>query len=719
MLSSRVTRRLDAAARWWTDHDSVLFGVFSVCCTLYAASVFYGYMLHQTHGVWSAPLDDVFIHFDYARSFARGFPFHWSEGNGYSSGNTSLTYPVVLALGYWIGFRGLSLMVWAAMLACISVVLFLFGAGAMVADAVVVASSDAETPPLRWIRFLIPPAILSMGALDWTLFSGMENAFHLGLWGLCILIALWQCRAPDPAHATRRAWGVGIAGAVLVATRPESGICVAAIAFYCAWRGQRHGHTHGWKRTLLVVVAIGGPGVLFLIGHGAVNVLLTGEWSANGSVAKLSMNDPFMTRADKWERYVSLLSYIVPRLVMHHFADNSAGFLIIAMGLVPLASPRTRPFAIFLWGQIVVWVLVVSLNNQVRWHNARYAMPAVAWLLVLAASGVGLIAGGGRSAWAHRRFATWGQRAWLGRIALAIGIVGIYWWGQAPRFKDQVWFFGRASRNILDQHIFAGRILGEMNVRRVLVGDAGALIYASDRPGLDLIGLGGYHDYPFARSTRQGLGASLELIERLSATERPDVMAIYPSWWGELPTLFGSYITAVPVRGNVICGGSEKVLYAADWSPLDRRGHPRTLLEGEAVVDQLDVADLISEKQHDYNFPRPGMGFIRYHVLPDPSDRRRGLFDAGRIIPTDQTELATMRAPAGSARLIIRVAADKALTTDVTINGAQLARLEAVQKDGWQELTIALPDELEGTFELGLTPRERDATTFHVWVVSR
>jgi hypothetical protein len=48
----------------------------------------------------------------------------------------------------------------------------------------------------------------------------------------------------------------------------------------------------------------------------------------------------------------------------------------------------------------------------------------------------------------------------------------------------------------------------------------------------------------------------------------------------------------VPVAGNVICGGAEKVLYRADWSPLERASAPLRLRKGERVVDELDVADL-------------------------------------------------------------------------------------------------------------------------------
>ena len=108
--SSRASTLLDRAAAAWPRWDGLVYRVFVALAVAYAAIAFYGYMRLQTGGVWSAPLDDVFIHFDYARATARGYPFEWSEGNGFSSGNTSLTYPFVLALGYMAGYRDLDLM---------------------------------------------------------------------------------------------------------------------------------------------------------------------------------------------------------------------------------------------------------------------------------------------------------------------------------------------------------------------------------------------------------------------------------------------------------------------------------------------------------------------------------------------------------------------------------------------------------------------------------
>ncbi len=703
---SRWASRTDRIAAWWGAHDGIVYALWAAACTMYAAAAFYGYMRVQTGGVWSAPLDDVFIHFDYARSFARGFPFQWSEGNGYSSGNTSLSYPIVLALGYWIGFRQLHLMIWAAVVAVASVFGFLLAAGALIREVGPGAHS------YRFARFVIPPAVLSMGALDWTLFSGMENAFHLGVWGLSLWALLRLLAAGSDRIRRRRAWWLGASGALLVATRPESAVCVAVFGCYAAWRCRDEAGALSWIERASLLFAVGSPGVLLILMHGLANIAFTGEWSANGAIAKLFINDPFMSAADKWERYQSLLGYIVPRLTHHHFGEPKPfGLVVPAVALLPLLSRRLRPIAILLWSQVVLWILLIALNNQARWHNERYAMPAVAWMLVLAAFGVAALLQRGEG---------WSARAWPLRATAALALAVGYWFVQAPRMKDQIWFFARAARNIYDQHVTAGRMLKEMGVKRVLVGDAGALIYASDRPGLDLIGLGGYHDFPFARSTVHGLGASLELIERLPVTERPDVMALYPSWWGDLPTYFGEFITAVPVRGNVICGGAEKVLYRANWRAMDRRGSPRSLDSDERIIDQLDVGDLLSEGVHDYDFPKPGMGFIRYRVLADPADPRRDLFDAGRIIPGGHSERAVLIAPRAGGRLLVRVAPDAPLSTEVLVDGRAIGVLEAPMKDGiWQEHSIALPEGLGERFELTLSAKGKESVHYHLWVVER
>ncbi|MBI4701166.1 MAG: hypothetical protein HY744_08415 [Deltaproteobacteria bacterium] len=625
--------------------------MFAVACTLAAASSFYGYMLVQTDGRWSAPLDDVFIHFDYARAWARGYPFQWSEGNGYSSGNTSVLYPVVLALGYLAGFRGPRLMLWAAAVACAGIVGCLVAARRLVDGATLWRGAP---PRGAWKKYLLPPALLSLGALDWTLLSGMENALHLGVWGLCVALAL---RRPCGARAARRgAWWLGLAGAALVASRPESVVCVAAFGVFACWAFGRGaaGPSARWRGRAFVLAATLSPGAVLLLAQAAANRALTGEWMASGAISKLLPNNPFLTRSEIWERYDFLLHYIVDRLTEHHFTDDPRwAYLVPAVAAVPLVVRRTRPVALLLWSQVVLWLLLVALNHQLRWHNERYAMPAVAWLLLLAAMGFGELLARGRPG----RLGAARRAGWSLRAATALVAAGTFWVHQRPNMRDQIWFFGRACRNVLDQHVTAGLLVRKLQARRVLVGDAGAITYSADLPGLDLIGLGGYRRYPFARSAVNGLGASFELIERIPPVERPDVMAIYPSWWGDLPTYFGQYVAAVPAPGNVICGGLEKVIYRADWTPLDRSGRPRTLRPGERVADELDVADLLSEREHGYRTvdceaaAGEHVGHVAYRLLGDPAAGRRDLFDAGRrIAPGCADGAGAARTGAGRGR---------------------------------------------------------------------
>ena len=61
----------------------------------------------------AVPLDDAFIHFQYAKRLASGHFFSYVAGEGYSSGATSLLWPVVLAPLYAVGLTDLSI-IWAA-----------------------------------------------------------------------------------------------------------------------------------------------------------------------------------------------------------------------------------------------------------------------------------------------------------------------------------------------------------------------------------------------------------------------------------------------------------------------------------------------------------------------------------------------------------------------------------------------------------------------------
>lgn len=693
-------------------YEPALYAAFAAACTLVTAHWFLESMLFQTSltadptrgssvNEYSAPLDDVFIHFDFARSAARGFPFHWSESNGYSSGGTSLLYPLVLAPGYWAGLRGSNLMIWALTVAAISVLGLLLAARRLF-----------EGLP-RWTSYLAPPTLLCLGALNWTLWSGMEVALFLGWSGAAFRTWLALVDAND-ARSRRLAVWLGSWGALLAATRPEAVTTVAVLSLSAAVIGLRR---HGRKTAFLTLVAAALPGALVVIAQTIANKIFTGEFSAAGALAKLEMNHPYLTAAEKWEAWKLNVGYQIVRVTHYHMSKIPGfGWIVWLFAALALVFRATRRAALLLWGVAAAWIFMVALNGQVRWQNERYAMPAVAWLLLAAALGMGALLSG-----QYARARAYRSVRWAGAVACLLG-TATFVWQQLPRFREQIWFYGRASRNIRDQHVVTGRFLRQLSPppRRVLVGDAGAISYVSDLPALDIIGLGGYHDLPFARATRFGVEAALELIERLPRAERPDVLAIYPSWWGNLPLWFGRRLAEFPVFGNVICGGPSKVIYAADWSPFEGSAQPFDLSAQEQVVDELDLADLVNEKQHDYRFFEPARGYMQMKLLHHPRRPGRTLWDAARIIPAGAKQQFVLRGARADrpARLIVRAAPAMGTKLHVSLEERRIGTIELAPGDAWREYSLPLPaTELTDELELSFTSEPEEHSVFHVWLV--
>ncbi|MEN9579359.1 MAG: hypothetical protein RJA70_2368 [Pseudomonadota bacterium] len=715
--------------------QDLTYAVWSAACVLLTLCQFYASMRHQLFfaearaGViqaeppWSAPLDDVFIHLDFARSNAGGAPFEWSPGNGYSSGGTSLLYPWVLALGYWLGYPDSNMMIWAGVVAFIGGWSLLWFARHLV----------SSLP--SYARLVLPPLLLSVGALNWSLASGMEVAFFLGLWGLSFsawvqLIA--SLKAPSAGAVVQASVLLGAACALLVATRPEATVLVACFvltAMLAALRARR-----SLRLSLKLLLWGSTPGACIVLAQHAANRFFTGSWSAAGALVKVELNNPFMTAAEKFGAWWSHVGYQVLRVTNHHFSERlfsvggvplSLGWLLWLLAVVPLFLRKTRQAAALLWLSSLSWTLVVALNGQVRWQNERYSMPAVAWLLLNAGTGFAILLsfvplGAAPSVrnWC-RQFKT--PRGSLSVLLALTGLSAVSAFAvcQFPRLQGQLWFYGRASRNIHEQHVQVGRRLQalEPKPKRVLLGDAGAIPFVSNLPALDIIGLGGYHQLPFARASRIGLGAALELVQRLPERDLPDIMAIYPSWWGDLPIWFGTELFAVPVRGNVICGGPSKVVYRTDWTALRESVAVYPMKPGERLVTELDFGDLVSE--HSGNFQFGGSpGYVHMKLLPHPLHPERDYWDAGREIAAGSAarfELTGLRAGAPS-RLQWLFASPHDARLTITVDGQELAPVELKGTGEWLLRTSRLPT-TPHDLRLELRASGGSVTLYHLWAL--
>jgi hypothetical protein len=614
--------------------------IVAVALACMLAALFWIPAAEVGRGWFPAPLDDVYIHFDFARSLGQGHPYEWIPGQGYSSGETSPLYAVVLALGWVAGFRGRALGVWAAIVAVLSVASLIRS----------VRRQVRPCPPwLAWIVSLLP---VSIGIVDWALFSGMELALFAATLGRA-LEALARLRSHGrtgggPSIESRE-WRVGAWGMALVLLRPEAAVIVLVFAIVTA-RGA------GRRSGLASLLRASVPGALATLAVLGANLLATGDARSAGAQLKLLSSNPYMSDVDRARVLTENLITFWLKVVRGELAVVPALSVVLpAFAVLALVRRQHRSLAAACLGSAIGWILLASWNGNAPYHNFRYYAPALILLAVAASLGLATMV-------RARRGVLVTTCAALAAIAIA-----------TPKLPGQIRHFRSASANIRDQHIEVGERLALLpEGARVLLGDAGAIPYVSHLAAVDALGLGGYRGVPFARAAVHGEAATIELIERLEVQDRPTHLALYPNWFGALTSRFGVEIDRVTIQGNVICGSPTKAIYRADWSALDT---PRARERSHGAVDEIDVGDVIDEEEHGYAPPLPHGGWTTLDVLTDGSGQRR--FDGGRTIPEGARE-----------SFVVRRASSGPVTVRVRINDGARGIVLATARTPPKELTL-------------------------------
>ena len=652
----------------------------TIAVVITVASSFYLPALRLTHGLWPAPLDDVYIHYGFARAASLGHPFEWYAGSGYSSGSTSLTYPLVLAPGFWLGFRGPSIGVFAAIVACACLVDFAWQLRTL-----------ARSLRVEWLGWVAAPLVVAVPLLDWSWFSGMETALFGAVLGRTIVASHRAMTATPDARGSHQL-RAGLWCALLVATRPE----VAPLAWLL---GLAVAHAAGSLSIVSTLLRSEGPLALFLAVQALANRALTSEWSAAGAVRKLYFTNPYASGTENAIEIIKNLFALRQQAFVSALGGPPWCDAVLLLAGAALFDKRTRRLGISLLLGSFAALLLVSLNSTARFQHLRYATPSLAMLLAAAFLGASSLT----------------RRGWLGRVTVLVALAVVVL-APARTFPVHIDHFARASRNIAEQQVEVGRQLAvqKNSNKGVFLSDAGAIPFVSGLRALDGLGLGGHGELPFARASVHGIPAVIELIERLELGSRPDVLAVYPSWWPDLVDRFGKRISSVKIEDNVICGGDEVVLYDADWSLLEARPSRRI---GE--IDAVDVADLVDERAHRYAMPTTG-GWVIGEAFRDGSGARR--YDAGRIVPEGESEAFELRAASTKAELVMRT------------DSMQLGELEVVHErgdrraatlsvdvparvdDAWTEIRVPLADVAVGDV-VRLHARRGAWRGFHAWLL--
>jgi hypothetical protein len=646
----------------------------------------------RTGGEPAVPLDDAYIHFAYARSFATLHPLSFTAGAPPTAGATSLLWALALAPLWLLGLRDTAL-VWGAWLLAYAA---LFGLA-------VETRRLAEGLVSPWLARFAGALVLAFGGFAWSAGSGMEIVPFAWLLVRAARLAaeLSEGRlperddadapdAPDARAPAALVRDLAITGALAPLARPE-GVVVAILAAVVLVRAGRAGRAgraarvsrDPSSRARLVALAPLAPlAPLAGIALGPLIFLaLTGHAIAATAEAKWLLYSPYHHGRAFLDAVSANLAALVGPILGAEFPSAHVlppgGRILAPLSLVALAiaakrtGKRTRAIAVLV---VAAAVLLPTTYETFLANRLRYVWPFVAGWLVLLATLLDVVG---------ERLERWHEG--LGRVRLALAaFVLLVFAAELPKAIEDLAADAAAVR---DQHVAAARwVAANLPATSVVgVNDAGAMAYLSGRATYDVVGLTTRDE---ARYWVAGPGSRFEHWEHLPREALPTHFAVYPEWL-QVPPALGPELKHWTVEGAPILGAPALVVAEARWSalgsgeapsdaPSDAPSHASASAH---VVDALDVSDLESEAAHGYEL---GEARRMANVLFG----FEGRVDGGRLERTrDRFHLRLAR----GGRLLARIGATLPYAVvHVRVDGAELGALEL--GGVWQEVALAVGD---------------------------
>lgn len=676
--------------------------LWALCCAVAALSFLAYAGLSASAGRGPLmPLDDAYIHFQYARQLAAGQPYVYNPGLPPTSGATSFTYPYLLAGGYLLGFINENLALWAAGIGALML--------ALSAWCIVRIGLSLGASPL--VAGVVGVGFALSGAAGWHAASGMETLLTCAclLWLLLamlrgrvgtVLIAASCCALVRPEGAV----AAGLAVLILAAERVFMTHRARSLP---AVLGVIRRELRWFMLLLLPVLAVGIQPL--------VNRLITGSSVASGSAAKSLFGlIPFD------------LPYVLGRIVSgftRFFTElaDPAGYLwyvgpflavLAVIGMVALWRANQRGF-VWLAGTVALTMLAISTLDTAFWHFKRYQMPLITLIWALLPLGItaleklirqlGLRRLGTGMAVACLLLTVVLSQRFLSAYAANIGYVA----AQPRAMAD--WLAENTPQDAV-----------------VAVHDVGAMRYFGGRTTLDIVGLTtpGAADY-----WRSGVGSVGEYI----ALMRPDYIASYGQGHGlGLGYLSDSDLYANPLAEftvaadplvNVALAADTQGIYLPDYSAAERAALPLSLpqispyLDGMTLVETVNVADVVDERAgaYDWRLNGPTGSFpSEYYAFETLgcSGACRAMEGGRRINGSERFTVEVQ--PGADAVLVTRLHPMGQGRYEVWANGARVGeRVVPMMPGAWLEVPLLIPAALVTNSLLAIEIRPLGEGTFY------
>lgn len=553
----------------------------------------------------AVPLDDAFIHFQYARNLASGHFFHYAPGEGYVAGATSLLWPILLAPFYFVGFRDLSI-IWIAW------ALGFAAFGALLVE--VHRLTDKLTGSA--VAMSASAMCALFGGFIWFAASGMETIPLAWAFVRTARLASDWCESPTHHRSHRLRTQILAFGLITPLLRPEGALAsliaaTALLAFPDPTLQRR-------RARLLGSVPLAG-----LLITPTLHLIMTGSASSNTTVVKWLPASPYYpTLGRLWEPIASNVSLMFSTLLDGQqwsavfLPEGSLPIALTALAAIPVAGWRSgKPWRAFFVAAIALSIFVPCTYHTFLWNRLRYLWPFTpAWFIGVACA-ARLV--GDTLAFVRLRWAL---------VAPVIGgaVAGAF----TGNLKWALTDLSKSASAIHQQQVTLGRWARDNLPPNAIIGvnDTGAIAYLSERRTFDIVGLTTQGEGPYWVA---GPGSRFEHYERIHHTAPhrfPTHFIVYPNWM-QCEPLLGKRLHEVSVYDQTILGGVTMAAYEARTDLLGSGASPIETTHTGNLVDELDVADLESEAEHAYQIEHGSGNEVANKVhseflLPDgPSDR--------------------------------------------------------------------------------------------------
>jgi arabinofuranosyltransferase len=495
----------DVAARFGRWRDDLL-----VVAALLLPLALYLVRERQIAGAQGFPLDDSWIHLQFARNLAAGAGFSYNPGEPVA-GSTAPLWTLLLGAGAVVASASL------AMAKVIGVIVTL--AAALITRRT--ALTWGTRPDVALVAAI---ALVWMGPLAWGALSGME----VSLAALLVAAALL-------AHARDRILVSAACAALAVLARPEAFLLIPLLV---AARPLTLRRAAVFTAVTVIVVA---PAVLFSLSTAGTPYPATAAAKVEGGLVGWlgGVREPaavtWIARPaaffKEWLVWLATTHWLLPialapaLILGWRRGGRTLGLVELALIAHPLGMALLAPY------------------RGPAFQEGRYSIH----LLPLAVLAIAVAVGRpGQTAW-------WGGRRWV------LGLAAAAWLAIAaatlvPAATRYAW----GVQNINAMQVHLGRWVDAQlpKTARIALNDIGAIAFFSRRDVIDLMGLVTPEIIPYRRRGETGV------MEYISET-CPDYVIIFPAWF---PRLSASTETLQPIYSvrlerNEVAGAAEMVVY--------------------------------------------------------------------------------------------------------------------------------------------------------------